>query len=115
MSYRSVENQLLEAELMGCTPEHVYAWLKTRAATVDAYAAEGDEELEEGDEELEDALLRRSSPLIDLGLARYGFSIKVVKRLFVLASQPPSQTRPPNVWNRFETPIIGKSEQIVIG
>ena len=71
---RSTEAQLLEAELMNSTPEHVYAWLKNRAE-------QSDEESYSGDEELEGALLTRGSALIDLGLARYGCSVAVVRKL----------------------------------
>jgi hypothetical protein len=71
---RSTKAQLLEAELMNSTPEHVYAWLKDRAE-------QSDEESYSGDEELEGALLSRGSALIDLGLARYGCSAAVVRKL----------------------------------
>jgi hypothetical protein len=69
---RSTEAQLLEAELMNSTPEHVYGWLKNRAE-------QSDEESYSGDEELEGALLSRGSALIDLGLARHGCSAAVVR------------------------------------
>jgi hypothetical protein len=72
---RSVKAQLLESELMNSTPEHVHAWLKNRAE-------EPDDRTEYGDDEIEEALLTRNSPLIELGLARYGFSAKVINRLF---------------------------------
>ena len=68
------EERLLEAELMSSSPEHVYAWLKERAETTDEYRYTG--------ENLEQVLLSRESDLIDLGLARYGFSCAVVKKLF---------------------------------
>jgi len=72
---RSTEAQLLEAELMNSTPEHVYAWLKRRAEASNGESYSGDEELEE-------APLSRESDLVDLGLARYGFSGAVVRKLF---------------------------------
>jgi hypothetical protein len=74
---RSTEAQLLEAELMNSTPEHVYSWLRNRAEMSD------NDEQYDGDEELEESLLKRGSPLIDLGLARYGHSATVVRRLFL--------------------------------
>lgn len=70
----SIEDRLLEAELMNSAPEYVYAWLKTRAEAPSSSAPGGDG--------LEQSLLTRGSNLIDLGLACYGVSIDVVRKLF---------------------------------
>lgn len=94
---RSANTQLLEAELMGGSPEYVFAWLKNRAEGAK-------DQWRGGDDELEDALLTRNSPLIDLGLAQYGFSAKVVRRLFDVSLRVP----------RREIPVLGSSEQTVV-
>jgi hypothetical protein len=72
----SIEDELLRTELMYSAPEHVHSWLKARAEQPDAYA---------GDEQLEQALLTRKSDLIELGIARYGFSEAAVRELFLSA------------------------------
>ena len=72
---RSPAEILLESELAYSTPERVFAWLKERAdKPTDGFLL--------GGEEVEQTLLSRQSNLINLGLARYGFSRTVVGKLF---------------------------------
>ena len=73
-SWRNMFCQLVEAELMNSTPEHVHAWL-SRRGEVQKWSDWGEKELEE-------ALLTRKSDLINLALARYGTSGTVVGKLF---------------------------------
>jgi hypothetical protein len=72
---RSLNDQLLEAELMNSSPDYVYAWIRRRGECSDDGAWEGDDALEV-------SLLNRHSPIIDLGLARFGRCDEVVHRLF---------------------------------
>lgn len=69
-----------EAEVMAMSPEAVAEFLKRRAGQSEAEARD-----DPTDEETEQALLSRRSPLIDLGLARYGRHMSTVAGLFQAA------------------------------
>jgi hypothetical protein len=71
---RELNAVLLEAQLVNSSPEYVYEWLRSHA--------EGQKAVDDLDEEAEKALLMRQQPLVDLGLARYGGSQEVLRRLF---------------------------------
>jgi hypothetical protein len=79
----STEEILLEIELAASSPERVFDWLKARAEK--PY-----DESFQGGEEVERSLLSRESDLINLGLARYGFSSGIVRKLFSGSFTPKS-------------------------
>jgi hypothetical protein len=72
----SIEKTLLKAELMASAPEYVLAWLRARADSSNTEPLGIG-----GEDELELAFLTRGSGLIELGLARYGYSEVVIRKL----------------------------------
>ena len=81
-SMRSSKCIVNQAKLISSTPDQIIAFLKEQASIPsdikDCVRATD----VETDEELEDALLQLDQPLVNLALARYGFSTKVRAELF---------------------------------
>jgi hypothetical protein len=75
---------ILEAQLVASTPERVFRWLQDRAvADVASVPAT--------DAALEAALLARTEPLINLGLAEYGIEDETIATVF--KSEDPANRR----------------------
>lgn len=71
--------QRIEAALLAhCSPQAAYDWLFDRRYTDD----EGPPWLAEAPETLEYLLVRRKHPLIDLGIARFGHSLSMIRKVF---------------------------------
>lgn len=110
------ERLMRTARLLCSTPSDVHAELKANAELP------RHERFWQSNDELEAALLDRHEPLIDLALARYGTSTKVVSQIFerTAGTSDPitvglrtaclSNQAVDTLWHRFPVEIIGEEE-----
>lgn len=85
---------ITKAELMARSPEHVYAWLKSRASELIFLSVGWDNENSisrcDADDGIEFHLAARNNALIDLALAQFGSSWNVAQSLYARWDSDPS-------------------------
>jgi hypothetical protein len=76
-------NSLIEGKYLSvCSPEMAYQWLRSRTPDTSVYRNAPCIGVSGDHDHYETILLERNDPLIDFGLARYGWSIEVAKKLY---------------------------------
>src|SRR5919106_5351436 len=76
-------NSLIEGKYLSvCLPEMAYQWLRSRTPDTSVYRNAPYVRMSGDHHHYEMILLERNDPLIDFGLARYGWSIEVANKLY---------------------------------